>query len=486
MAGVIFLAFRRFVVRPKAYATTPWDSAAIYLLITLATATYLYFEAFSIAHHPETARWSFIGPWLAGFIGRSGLSAEAVASHFKIAWWAHVVAVYGFIAYVPHSKYLHMFAGPFNVFFRRSTPSGELAALDLEKSEVFGVEKLPDFAWKDNLDAFACMECGRCQDACPAFASGKPLSPKMIMFNMEKALLAGDKALIAKKRDDLARARPGHVHRGRDLDLHDLRRVSEGMPGRDRAHPQDRRRPPRPGPDAEQVPAGAQRLLPEHGDELRTPGASGSPSGPSGARRSGSSTSRTSPAPSILFWVGCMGAFDDAGKGIAASLVKILRAAGIPFGTLGTEEKCCGDSARRLGNEYLFQSLAQENIALFKQYGVRKIVTICPHGFNTLKHEYPKLLDFVPGLSDEDKAKLRAIEVVSHVELIHDLMASGKIALRADSRRKLHLPRSVLSRPAQRPDQGAAGRSCMRLSAASRRSSGATATTASAAARAAG
>jgi Fe-S oxidoreductase len=126
-----------------------------------------------------------------------------------------------------------------------------------------------------------------------------------------------------------------------------------------------------------------------------------------------------------------MGAYDDAGKGIAGSLVKILRAAGIKFGTLGTEEKCCGDSARRLGNEYLFQSLAQENIALFKKYGVKRIVTICPHGYNTLKHEYPKLLDSVPGLTDEDKVRLRAIEVVSHVELIKDLMASGKIAPKA-------------------------------------------------------
>src|SRR5512138_534468 len=102
MAAVLFLAFRRFVVRPKAYATTKGDSAIIYLLITVATATYLYFEAFSVAAHPETARWSFLGPWLAGFIGRSGMSAAAVASHFKAAWWAHVVAVYAFIAYVPH------------------------------------------------------------------------------------------------------------------------------------------------------------------------------------------------------------------------------------------------------------------------------------------------------------------------------------------------------------------------------------------------
>src|SRR5512143_948281 len=90
MAAVIFLAFRRFVIRPKAYATTKGDSAIIYLLITLATATYLYFEAFSVAAHPETARWSFLGPWLAGFIGRSGLGAAAVTAHFKAAWWAHV------------------------------------------------------------------------------------------------------------------------------------------------------------------------------------------------------------------------------------------------------------------------------------------------------------------------------------------------------------------------------------------------------------
>ena len=137
------------------------------------------------------------------------------------------------------------------------------------------------------------------------------------------------------------------------------------------------------------------------------------------------------PGAEYLFWVGCMGAYDDGGKGIASSFVKILRAAGVEFGTLGTDEKCCGDSARRLGNEYLFQSLAQENIALFKQYGVKKIVTVCPHGYNTLKHEYPKLLDLVPGLTDEDKARLRSIEVVSHVELIRDLIDKKRIALKA-------------------------------------------------------
>ena len=430
MAGVVFLAFRRFIVRPKAYATTPGDSAAIYLLITLATATFLYFEAFSIAHQPGTARWSFIGPWLAGMIGRSDLGAAAVASHFRIAWWAHVVAVYGFIAYVPHSKYLHMFAGPFNVFFRRSAPSGELAAFDLEKTEVFGVEKLPDFTWKDGLDAFACMECGRCQDACPAFASGKPLSPKMILFNMEKALLAADKALVGRRRDDLAELVPATFTEGEiwtcttcgacqkvcPVEIEHIRKIV--------------------GARQSQV-LMQSKFPPELAAFFRNLETNANPWGLGFSKRADWGEAlevrhiKDVPDAECLFWVGCMGAYDDGGKGIAAALVKVLRACGIRFGTLGSEEKCCGDSARRLGNEYLFQSLAQENIALFKSYGVRRIVTICPHGYNTLKHEYPKLLDLVPGLTDEDKARLKAIEVVSHVELIHELIGTDRLPLKA-------------------------------------------------------
>ncbi len=430
MAGVVFLAFRRFVLRPKAYATTPGDSAAIYLLITLATATYLYFEAFAVAHHPESARWSFLGPWLADAVASSGLSAAAVAAHHKIAWWAHIVAVYGFIAYVPHSKYLHMFAGPLNVFFRRPGPSGELAAVDLEASEVFGLEKLTDLSWKDDLDAFACMECGRCQDVCPAFASDKPLSPKMILVNQEKALLAGGKALVAKERDGLPDLVPGTFTEGEiwtcttcgacqkvcPVEIEHVRKIVGARRGQVLMR---------------------SRFPPELNAFFRNMETNSNPWGLGFSKRAewgeplGVEHVKDVPGAEVLFWVGCMGAFDDAGRGVAAALVKILRAAGVAFGTLGTEEKCCGDSARRLGNEYLFQSLAQENLALFKAYGVRRIVTICPHGYNTLKHEYPKLLDLVPGLTEADKAKLRAIEVVSHVELIRDLIGADRLPLKA-------------------------------------------------------
>jgi Fe-S oxidoreductase/nitrate reductase gamma subunit len=429
MAAVVFLAFRRFAVRPKAYATTKGDSAVIYLLITLATATYLYFEVFSVAHHPGTARWSFLGPWLAGLIGRSGMSSASIASHFKIAWWAHVVAVYGFIAYVPHSKYLHMFAGPFNVFFRRSAPGGELAPLDLEKAEVYGLEKLPDFTWKDDLDAFACMECGRCQDACPAFASDKPLSPKMIVLNMEKALLAGDKALRAKTRGGLPELVPATFTEGEiwtcttcgacqkecPVEIEHIRKIVGAR--RSQVLMQSK------------FPAELNALF-------RNMETNSNPWGIGFSKRAewgealGVRHVKDVPDAEYLFWVGCMGAFDDAGRAIAASLVKVLRAAGVKFGTLGTEENCCGDSARRLGHEYLYQSLARTNIALFKKYGVRRIVTICPHGYNTLKHEYPKLADGVPGLTDEDRAALGTIEVLSHIELIDELIGADRLPLK--------------------------------------------------------
>jgi Fe-S oxidoreductase len=430
MAGVVFLAFRRFVVRPKAYATTPGDSAVIYLLITVATATYLVFEGFAIAHHPETVRWSYLGAWIGDAIINSGLSPAAVAARFKFAWWAHVVAVYGFIAYVPHSKYLHMFAGPLNVFFRRGTPSGELDPLDLEKEEVFGLEKSADFTWKDNLDAFACMECGRCQDACPAFASGKPLSPKMILFNMERRLLADAGALAERRRDGQPELVPGTFTEDEIWTCTTCGACMKECPV-----------------EIEHIPkiVGARRsqvlMQSKFPQELnaffRNMETNSNPWGIGFSKRTEWADRldvrhlRDVPDAEYLFWVGCMGAFDDAGKSVATAMVDILRSAGITFGTLGTDEKCCGDSARRLGNEYLFQSLAQENIALFKTYRVQKIVTICPHGANTLKHEYPKLLDLVPDLTDGDKAGLRAIEVVSHVELIDRLIASGRIAPKA-------------------------------------------------------
>ena len=429
LTGVLFFAVRRFIVRPKAYATTPKDSALIYAFIVLVTLSYLYFEMAAVSLHPETARLSFLGQWLGGrFMG--GLDAAALNAQFKASWWLHILMVFGFISYVPHSKYLHMFTGPLNVLFRRHFPSGELAFIDIENSETFGLVKATDLTWKDSLDAFACMECGRCQDACPAFASDKPLSPKMILFNLERHLLENDAKVAAKKADDLEPLVPRTVTEGEIWTCTTCGACMHVCPV-----------------EIEHIPkiVGMRRsqvlmeskFPPKLNTFFRNIETNSNPWGIGFAKRADWMQGldikllKDDPGAEYLFWVGCMGSYDDLGGKIARSMAAIMQKAGLDFAVLGTDEKCCGDSARRLGNEYLFQTLAQENLELFRRYGVRKIVTICPHGFNTFKNEYPKLVDSLPGASNEEKSRLKEISVVSHPELLQGLLKGGKIELRA-------------------------------------------------------
>jgi Fe-S oxidoreductase/nitrate reductase gamma subunit len=436
LVGVLFFIIRRFIVRPKAYATTPLDSAIIYSLIIIVTLTYLYFEAFAIANHPETARLSFLGNFLSRSLLNSSLGAAALSAHFRISWWLHILVVFGFIAYVPHSKYFHMFTGPLNVLFRRSTPSGELNPLDLEKSEVFGVEKALDWTWKDTLDAFACMECGRCQDVCPAATSEKPLSPKMILFNLEKNLLRDGKTLVARKRDELSALVPSVFSEGEIWTCTTCGACMHVCPV-----------------EIEHIPKIVGLRQSQVLMESKFPSqlnaffknmeTNSNPWGigfaARGDWREGLDIKliKDHPQAEYLFWVGCLGSFDDEGKKVARAMAAILNRAEVDFAILGTEEKCCGDSARRLGNEYLFQTLAGENISLFRSYGVKKIITICPHGYNTFKNEYPRLLDLNPAASAEEKDFFKKLEIIPHVQLLDRLLRDGRLSL------KKRLPGSI-------------------------------------------
>ncbi len=434
LLGVAFFIVRRYLIRPKAYRTTLLDSGLIYVLLITVTLSYLYFEAFAIASHPESVRWSILGKTLAA--GLAGLPEGTLALHLKISWWLHILIVFGFIAYVPHSKYFHMFTGPVNVFFRRPGSSREIQPLDIEKAEVFGLEKAADLTWKDGLDAFACMECGRCQDVCPAFASGKPLSPKMILFNLEKHLLKQRRKLINNKREELPPLFPD-VHTEGEIwtcttcgacqhvcpvEIEHIRKIV--------------------GVRQSEV-LMQSRFPQELGTFFRNMETNSNPWGIGFAKRADWAAGLDIPvmaergSADTLLWVGCAGSYDEEGTQITKAMVTILKKAGVDFAILGTEEKCCGDSARRLGQEYLFQTLAAENAGLFLQYQVKKILTFCPHGYNTFKHEYPKLRGQLAGIPEKDQARLAEIEVIPHVVFLRELIKAGRLPLRASGMNRL-------------------------------------------------
>ncbi len=426
LAGVAFLAVRRFLVRPAAYAVSRKDSAIIYASLILVTLTYFYFEAFALAAHPGTESWAFLGSALARGIRESGLSDAAVAGHFRAGWWAHILAVFGFIAYVPHSKYLHMITGPLNLVFAKPGMGRTFPALDLESAESFGLERASDWKWKDNLDALACMECGRCQDVCPAYASGKPLSPRKIILDQKSHLLALGVSRLAGPREgqpplvpqvhpedeiwscttcgacmDVCPVEIGHIPK--IVGLRQGRVLSEG------AFPAELN--------------GFFRGLEGNANPWNV----GFSQRGQWAEALGIATLAERPGADWLLWVGCAGSFDERGRAISAALARLLRKAGLDFAVLGSEEKCCGDSARRLGQEYLFQTLAMDNLAVLAARGVRRIVTACPHGCNTLRNEYPAFIDRVPGLSPEQRDGLRSLEVVHHTELLARLIAEGRL-----------------------------------------------------------
>ena len=270
------------------------------------------------------------------------------------------------------------------------------------------------------------MECGRCQDACPAFASGKPLSPKMILFNMEKHLLRERKKIEAEKREDLPTLVPETHSEGEIWTCTTCGACMHVCPVEIEHIPKIV------GLRQSQV-LMESKFPAELNATFRNMETNANPWGIGFSKRAdwaeGMDIKRIQdhPGTEYLFWVGCSGSFDEESRKTARAFAELLRKAGVDFAILGVEEKCCGDSARRLGNEYLFQTLAAETIELFSQYKIRKVLTICPHGFNTFKNEYPQLLDIAAGLSDEAKAHFRTVEVFHHTEFLKSLVGDGRL-----------------------------------------------------------
>ena len=412
-AVVVALVRRLFFPPPRMIVQL--DGYIILGLIGFLMVTLFVFEAAAVggkllaAGAPAPPIASLLAPAFAG---------PLATPLFAGAWWGHVVAVSLFLAYLPRSKHLHIVTTLPNVFFRSTRPRGALRPIErIEDQEHFGASSLRDFTWKQHLDGYTCTECGRCSDNCPATSTGKVLDPKLIVLKVKDQLLHDGDALRA---DASQRGTPPTDRAISAEELFDCTTCAACV---------------------EQCPVTIEHIdkivdmrrylvmeqgefPPEAQTALRNIERSGNPWGQ--PRESRADWARGLDVPTLaekpdaeyLYFVGCAASFDGRNQKVARALVRILRAADVSFAILAAEETCNGDPARRIGNEYLWQTQAQANIETFRARGVRKVIASCPHCFNTIRNEYPQLGG--------------NYEVVHASQLVADLLARGRLRLKGD------------------------------------------------------
>lgn len=434
--GVTMAFYRRLVIKPK-FPEPSMDALFILTMIGALMTVELLFGAAEVRHF--AAQGIDIKDWaypVTGLIakGMTALSEDGLHTLQEGAWWINYALVLAFGAYLPYSKHLHVITGIPNVYFQNRKPYGELRKLDLESEDAtdFGSSTLADFDWKRYHDWYSCTECGRCTSMCPAFASDKPLHPKKISEQLREELVdhgGGDAmlALAAKNGAKIEANEDGSPPEGLRHLMDNLDAVSEEAlfscttcRACEQACPVfieyvqeivDMRR------YLVQVegkfPQEVQRAFTNMENNSNPWGIGFATRGDWAKELDVKLMSEDPGELDLLYWVGCAGSFDDRNKQVSAAFVKILKAAGLRFAILGQEEGCTGDSARRIGNEYLYQMLAASNVEVLNTYNVKKIVTACPHCFNTIKNEYHQFGgDY---------------EVLHHSELIADLIAEKKI-----------------------------------------------------------
>jgi Fe-S oxidoreductase len=422
LVGVITGFVIRKVQRPARFVGSHLGEAdAILLWIVGIVVTLFFWHASRIALglNEYPAAWAPISSGLAHSL--DGALSPTVE---RAAVWAHVLLILSFLVYLPYSKHLHIFLAAVNVFFGRTKSRGRLEPVDFEApaEEVrFGAATVTDLSWKQMVDTLSCTECGRCQDVCPAYNTGKELSPKLLIMALRDQLLAdGPKALAAPG----AKLQPLVPNAVTDNVVWDcvtcgacVRECPVGIEHID--HIVDLRR---------NLVMVESRFPEEAGSMLRDIDRASNPWGRSQGDRAqwaqGLDVRVLQPGeapPDVLFWVGCAPSFDERAKKSAISTAKLLKEAGVDFAILGPREACTGDPARRMGDEYTFQKQAQQNVATLNEAKVTKIITTCPHCFNTIGSEYA---DFGG-----------RYEVIHHTKFLAGLVREGKLKTLAGDRK---------------------------------------------------
>ena len=426
VAGIVWAAVRRYVQRPYRIRIKSKPEHAIILATFFVLGVSGFFaEGFRIAEigQPSFEKWSFIGYPLSQMF--DGLSEDTLTLWHQIMWSTHVLSFIVFLAILPITMLRHIFTSPLNMYLRdKDRPKGAMKAMPnlTETSlETFGASVVEDFTWKQLLDTDACTMCGRCTSVCPAHATGKPLDPREIVLKTGEVMAASaphghvspplsvDKEITIPANSLFDRITAEEVWSCTSckacdeicpvnieiLDkILDMRRYLSLMESN--------------------FPA-------ELGNAYRAMENQSNPWGMNQGERAdwakGLDVKVVDPGEAFdaeyLYWVGCAGSFDDKNKKVTQAMAKLLKRAGIEVAILGPSEMCTGDSARRSGNEYLFQMLAMPNIEMLNGMGVKKIITQCPHCFNTLANEYPQLGG--------------NYEVVHHSQLLESLIEAGRL-----------------------------------------------------------
>jgi Fe-S oxidoreductase len=414
LAGVITAFVIRKVQRPRRFAGSHVREADVILLLIAGIVISLFLwhsSQIALGLNEYPARWAPIS----GFIARA-LGSPGTPYLERAAVWAHVLLILGFLVYLPYSKHLHIFLAAVNVFFGRTRARGRLEPIDFEPdgAEVrFGAATVADMTWKQMVDTMSCTECGRCQDVCPAYNTGKELSPKLLIMSLRDQVLADGPKALAAGSVKLPALVPTAVTDNVVWDCVTcgacVRECPVGIEHID--HIVDLRR---------NLVMVESRFPEEAATMLRDIDRASNPWGkPQGDRAHWAEGLGVrvlmpgDPAPEVLFWVGCAPSFDERAKKGAISTAKLLLQAGVDFAILGPREACTGDPARRMGDEYTFQKMANQNVGTLNAAKVTKIVTTCPHCFNTIGNEYG---DFGGHY-----------EVVHHTQFLAELVREGRL-----------------------------------------------------------
>ena len=419
--GVVMALVRRYVMRPDYLENRVEDGLILTFLLTVLV-TGFWLEGLRIAAAGDPwAHWTPVGLFFANYLVPTSSSAQLALHQFL--WWLHLLLGVGFILALPFTKLGHILVAPLNILFRPEGPKGALATMDLEDEtlETFGVNSVNQFTWRQLMQSDACVRCGRCLMACPTRVTGKPLRPMDLIQNLRDELSKTGPAITA------ARVSGGNSTMAEDSPLEVVsveglwscttcRYCEEACPVLvehvDKIV------------DMRRYKVLMEADMPAEGQAvIRNIDSNGNPWGLGRNTRSNWIEDMEIEIPVLepggktqyLFWVGCAGAFDHRNVKITQALAQVLTAAGVDFAVLGNSETCCGDSARRLGNEYLYQMLAQENIAALDSVEFEAIVTACPHCFNTLRNEYPDLGgDW---------------RVLHHSQLLEELLSGGHLEI---------------------------------------------------------